>query len=147
MKRYLLFAGEHYYPEGGWADFHQDFDSLREAEDKAATFGHGIDWWHIVDSQTKDRVVWMGDRRHGVERTIDTSDIPELTAEDFKRAKPRSERKDPTGGRCITCGGNGGYNIAFGENAGWRECSSCGGSGMRPTARLPGEDSNLRPPR
>lgn len=35
MNRFLLFAGDRYYPEGGWNDYKRGFDSRREAE-KAA---------------------------------------------------------------------------------------------------------------
>ncbi len=31
MKRFLVFAGDAYYPEGGMYDFQEDFDTLEEA--------------------------------------------------------------------------------------------------------------------
>lgn len=31
MKRFLLFAGFNYYPEGGWSDFRGSFDTAEEA--------------------------------------------------------------------------------------------------------------------
>jgi len=31
MKRFLVFAGDSYYPEGGMHDFQEDFDTLEEA--------------------------------------------------------------------------------------------------------------------
>ena len=49
MKRFLLFCGENYYPNGGWADFKGDFDSLEEAFQGA--FKSKSDWYHIVDAQ------------------------------------------------------------------------------------------------
>ena len=35
MKRYLLFAGDQYYPSGGWNDFKNSFHSLKEATEAA----------------------------------------------------------------------------------------------------------------
>lgn len=51
MKRYLLFVGDNYYPEGGWNDFRGAFDSI----DDAINYVLGLlnrDWWHIVDTHT-----------------------------------------------------------------------------------------------
>jgi len=50
MKRYLLFAFDHYYPAGGWSDFRGSFSSLRYA--KATVIGMNTDRWQIVDSHT-----------------------------------------------------------------------------------------------
>lgn len=65
-KRFLLFAGERYYPSGGWNDFVLDFDtaedaafagrSLAERRREQENLGH-FSWWHVVDSQTL-RVVY-----------------------------------------------------------------------------------------
>ena len=51
-RRYLIFCGTFYYPEGGWNDFYKDTDSLDEAIrycehyiKKEAPYG----WCHIVD--------------------------------------------------------------------------------------------------
>lgn len=56
MKRFLLFAGDNYYPGGGWDDFISDHDALAEAlaaGKYAATFeGLWKDWWHVVDTET-----------------------------------------------------------------------------------------------
>lgn len=46
MKKFLLFAGETYYPLGGWEDLRGDFDSIEDARDKLS--GHD-DWYQIVD--------------------------------------------------------------------------------------------------
>lgn len=35
MKRYLLFAGDWYYPNPGWEDFILDFDSVEETKKSA----------------------------------------------------------------------------------------------------------------
>lgn len=44
---FLVFAGYHYYPSGGWDDFAGRCDTLAEARQIAEkTDG---DWWQIVD--------------------------------------------------------------------------------------------------
>lgn len=54
MKRYLLFAGDTYYPGGGWTDFIGSFDSI---DDAIAATGHvQHDWWHVVDATTGKEV-------------------------------------------------------------------------------------------
>lgn len=56
MKRYLLFAGDCYYPCGGWSDFRGSFDNLDEARELAMKdHDPGWDWFHIVDTQTMRR--------------------------------------------------------------------------------------------
>jgi len=47
LKRFLLFAGDNYYPRGGWDDFRGSYDSLEEA---LAAPRHNDNWWHVVDS-------------------------------------------------------------------------------------------------
>ncbi len=54
MKRYLLFAGDSYYPEGGWFDFKGDFDTVVDAIKSIAL--RDYDWYHVVDSTTQKRV-------------------------------------------------------------------------------------------
>jgi hypothetical protein len=64
MKRYLVFAGDTYYPSGGWNDFQRSFDKLEEAV-KAMEYYRDIgdiyednsghdkkDWGHVVDTQS-----------------------------------------------------------------------------------------------
>lgn len=47
---YLLFAGDIYYPEGGWADFINYFNT---PEDAAAHVDiTSPDWWQIVNADT-----------------------------------------------------------------------------------------------
>jgi len=46
MKPYLLFAGEQYYPGGGWHDYRGSFASFTEARDRAGEIKG--DWYHIV---------------------------------------------------------------------------------------------------
>lgn len=69
---FLLFAGEHYYPRGGWEDWRGRFETLDEA--KAAFIGwrdhgdredHSADpnghhtWGHIVDDREGEIVTEM----------------------------------------------------------------------------------------
>ena len=61
MKRYLVFAGEYYYPGEGWKDFVGDFDTAEEAHAEAArlaltldpsTGKTTLDWAQVVDLET-----------------------------------------------------------------------------------------------
>jgi hypothetical protein len=58
MKRFLVFAYDHYYPSGGWKDFQDSFDDEKEAIGKATslketkTFDHA----HVIDSKTGEAV-------------------------------------------------------------------------------------------
>lgn len=53
MKRYLVFAFDHYYPCGGWNDFVESFDTMAEVEAAhAAERFKGNDCVQVVDSQT-----------------------------------------------------------------------------------------------
>lgn len=53
MKRFLLFAGNHYYPTGGIDDFIMDYDTLGEAKFAESNLDpYGADWSHILDTQT-----------------------------------------------------------------------------------------------
>lgn len=45
--KYLLFAGDYYYPVGGWNDFKGKFDDLEVAKQAAEEKNH--DWAHIVN--------------------------------------------------------------------------------------------------
>jgi len=51
MGRYFLFAGDFYYPAGGWSDFQGDYSS----EDAAVAEGQrgDFDWLEIVDSHLR----------------------------------------------------------------------------------------------
>jgi hypothetical protein len=48
MKRYLVFAGNAYYPEGGWDDLVFQSDSKRECQDFLNDSHY--DWWHVIDT-------------------------------------------------------------------------------------------------
>lgn len=52
---YLVFAGENYYPLGGWKDFKgcsEDIDKAVAIKDLAVLDTYCKDWWQIVDSDT-----------------------------------------------------------------------------------------------
>ncbi len=52
MKRYWLFGGDSYYPNGGMGDFRGSFDSREEAIKAGAAIREGSDsWYHVFDSQ------------------------------------------------------------------------------------------------
>lgn len=57
MKRYLVFSGLTYYPDGGWSDFDSDHDTLEEAnearKDKHSKFG----WSEVVDTESMRSVI------------------------------------------------------------------------------------------
>lgn len=60
MKRFLVFAGDTYYPMGGWSDFKGSFDSIDAAKDMLlsdAAQRRGFDWVEIVDTDTEE-IVW-----------------------------------------------------------------------------------------
>ena len=54
MNRFLLFAGDTYYPSGGWRDLEGNFETLEQAE--AAAEELDPDWWHIVDMESGESV-------------------------------------------------------------------------------------------
>lgn len=75
MNRYLLFAGNDYYPSGGALDLLHVFDTLREAKQYVALWGdrlrirqepmlgveaprETVDWAHIYDVEQR-RYVWF----------------------------------------------------------------------------------------
>lgn len=51
--QYLIFAGDNYYPNGGWHDFKDKSDDLLEANRIAVSYiNDGKDWAHVVDLNT-----------------------------------------------------------------------------------------------
>lgn len=54
MKRFIVFSGLQYYPEGGMSDFDDSFDTLDEA--KNFLLEHRYDWAHVYDTVTQERV-------------------------------------------------------------------------------------------
>lgn len=67
MKRYLLFAGQHYEARGGWSDFHASYDTIDEAMKEYLHYlqqqpnkSHGWEWFEIIDSETEEVVLRGG---------------------------------------------------------------------------------------
>ena len=61
MKRFLLFAGEVFYPSGGFEDFIGDFHSLYDAKDELTEYIKAVGdpkylWAHIYDAETMEMV-------------------------------------------------------------------------------------------
>ena len=53
---YALFAGDFYYPCGGWNDYVGTYGSYAEAQAvaiKGDTAGE-YDWWHVVNLDTSE---------------------------------------------------------------------------------------------
>lgn len=51
-KRFLVFAGFSYYPNGGWDDFKQACNTLEEAYTVGREQKKTYDWVNIVDLNT-----------------------------------------------------------------------------------------------
>ena len=49
LQQFIVFAGDNYYPGGGWDDFQGSYETLQEALTEAPALG---EWWHIVDTKT-----------------------------------------------------------------------------------------------
>lgn len=60
MKRFLLFVGSDYYPEGGWNDFIGQFDEKDQSIQAAANLV--CDWWQVVDCYSQ-QIVAKGHKR------------------------------------------------------------------------------------
>lgn len=57
--RYAVFAGDDYYPHGGWKDFRSVHETLVEADaaaDALVRAGDYMspDWWQVVDLETQE---------------------------------------------------------------------------------------------
>ena len=53
MRRFIVFAGDEYYPSGGWLDFESSHDTLEAALLVANALRRGrADWSHVVDSES-----------------------------------------------------------------------------------------------
>lgn len=61
LKRYILFAGDYYYPSGGWDDYAASDDDLETLKatadslvDSNATYGSA--WAHVIEAETMTKV-------------------------------------------------------------------------------------------
>jgi hypothetical protein len=84
--RYLLFCGNTYYPEGGWADHNGGFDSIEQAFEKACSMD--VDWYHIVDTYDNTIALWGG-RAHGSQ--LNSSDLDHEPLKHNQRELPERD--------------------------------------------------------
>jgi hypothetical protein len=57
MQRFLLFAGNHYYPGGGWDDYRCGYDELAQAYAAAdKNFSDETMWFQVVDTAVMKEV-------------------------------------------------------------------------------------------
>ena len=69
MKRYLVFAGDTYYPSGGWEDLKKSFNK----EDVAVSWAEGwveadaLHWAHIVDTEAQT-IIWDSTKKGATRR-------------------------------------------------------------------------------
>jgi hypothetical protein len=64
---YLLFAGDNYYPQGGWRDIQGIFLSIESAKEQfnqPKYWGDSesppkYEWGHIVDTRTMDVIEYL----------------------------------------------------------------------------------------
>lgn len=87
--RFLLFAGDEFYAQGGWHDFVHAFPTRDEAVATGKGIFNGlgdvrypnvmvIDWWHVVDVDL-NRIVAHSDRQaHGAGDGFDANGETEI---------------------------------------------------------------------
>lgn len=49
IKRFLLFAGDTYYPNGGWGDFIASFETKEDAIEAERMARARNSWSHLID--------------------------------------------------------------------------------------------------
>lgn len=125
-KRYWLFSGARYYPNGGMDDFVGDFDTTEEAKASVTTTETGDQWAEIYDSETREPVFfgyWRGRRNGGDPFTWET---PKPSKQN-EATTPRKQELCPkcNGDRVVedTQEGAGYGGVAF------VTCNACGGTG------------------
>lgn len=68
MSKYILFAGSHYYPEGGMNDYRGTFNSIEEAKSHFTTVKKSFWGWGQIVKQTDEALEWedqyFNDRWH-----------------------------------------------------------------------------------
>lgn len=62
-QRYILFAGDGFYPEGGWNDWRGNYEKLEDLKEDLEKLNETwhFDWWHIVDMTTWDVIADQND--------------------------------------------------------------------------------------
>lgn len=91
MHRYLLFAGDEYYPHGGWDDFITDRPTIEEL--KALCAWTKSDWGWILNVKHKD---WQTDSYSGHWLHIVDRDTLEVVFQEtsYKKTMDEREKKD-----------------------------------------------------
>lgn len=59
MKRFLVFAGDNYYPLGGFDDLQGDYETLEAAQFAAEALNR--EWAQVADTQTGEYLSWERD--------------------------------------------------------------------------------------
>lgn len=58
---FLVFAGQNYYPLGGWDDYQGSFDSIESAKQFADDLNDWLyDWAHAINFETKEMTKLKG---------------------------------------------------------------------------------------
>ncbi|RYD44736.1 MAG: hypothetical protein EOP83_31180 [Verrucomicrobiaceae bacterium] len=58
MNRFVLFAGQDYYPLGGTEDIKGSFETFEAAKAFAEPLGE--DWWHVLDLLSGETIEGKG---------------------------------------------------------------------------------------
>lgn len=56
MKKFILFKVDQYYPNGGWHDFYDSYDTLDEARAAGNVFRDYYSSYHIVNTETWEMI-------------------------------------------------------------------------------------------
>lgn len=70
LKKFLLFTGRDFYPEGGAVDYYCSFDKLEDATCLARemlTRPDSIQWANVIDTEEEVmyKLAWNGRRKNG----------------------------------------------------------------------------------
>jgi hypothetical protein len=87
MKRYLLFAGDNYYPTGGWEDFICDGDSIEELQ-ALRSWGKDLYDWELKI----DHARWLCESSSGQWLHIVDRDTAEIVLEESSYSKDNEAR-------------------------------------------------------
>jgi hypothetical protein len=60
---FAVFAGDHYYPGGGWEDFKGEAETKEGALKVLRILLEELDWGHTVDTRTRSIVI-KGERKY-----------------------------------------------------------------------------------
>ena len=62
MKRFLVFTFDQYYPNGGWEDFQESFETLEAAKNFLINKSN-FDFYQVVDLEENGNIVFEGQRK------------------------------------------------------------------------------------